>query len=222
MIASVELLPPPSDDIASIVGAGVSDDSGPLQSTTEPSEYVCRTVNMYVLLELGLARNWKTESSPVGTLPPLHVTFWITAFSPEPVCCSCRFQPAAGAKESMPKPPGGVSSTFVVVRPSFSVGTASVKSCRVFDLVTGGVISACAHALETTVRQTAATAVPTSARARARFGCMLLLSFRCGSRGGYRDGVRRSGADRARRARPRMRPRAAACPTAVAREQRSW
>ena len=91
MIASVELLPPPSDDIASIVGAGLSDDSGPLQSTTEPSEYVCRTVNVYVLFESALARNWKTASSSVGTRPPVQVTFWITAFSPEPVSAGHRF-----------------------------------------------------------------------------------------------------------------------------------
>jgi len=45
------------------------------------------------LLESGLARNWKIASSPVGTLPPVHVIFWMTAFSPEPVCCSWRFQP---------------------------------------------------------------------------------------------------------------------------------
>src|SRR5512140_2952846 len=74
MIESVELPPPPSDEFASILGAGVSDDSGPLQSTTEPSEYVCRTENVYVLLESGLARNWKMESSPVGTLPPVQIT----------------------------------------------------------------------------------------------------------------------------------------------------
>ena len=70
-IASVELLPPPKDDFASITGAGVSDDSGPLQSTTEPSEYVCRTLNVYDLLESGLARNWKRESSSVGVCPPV-------------------------------------------------------------------------------------------------------------------------------------------------------
>jgi hypothetical protein len=38
-IASVELdPPPPKDDLASIVADGVSEDSGPLQSTTDPSE----------------------------------------------------------------------------------------------------------------------------------------------------------------------------------------
>ena len=45
-MASVELPPPPRDDFASITGAGVSEDSGPDQSTTEPSEYVCRTLNV--------------------------------------------------------------------------------------------------------------------------------------------------------------------------------
>ena len=145
-------------------------------------DYVCRTANVYVLLESGLARNWKMESSPVGTLPPIQVTFWITAFSPEPVCWSRRFHPVSETNESMPKPLGSVSSIFVVVRRSFSVGTASVNSCRVLDLVTGGLISACAQALETTVRPAAATAAPTSARARTRIECMLGLSFRQWSR----------------------------------------
>src|SRR5437899_4347193 len=36
-IASVDVPPPPSDDLASITGAGASDDSGPDQLTTEPS-----------------------------------------------------------------------------------------------------------------------------------------------------------------------------------------
>jgi hypothetical protein len=130
------------------------------------------------------------------------VIFWMTAFSPEPVCWSWRFQPVSETNESMPKPLGGVSSIFVVVSPSFSVGTASVNSCKVFDLVSGGLISACAQALETTVRLTAATAAPASARARTRFGCMLFLSFRQGSRSGCRGDVRRRGADRGRRAGP--------------------
>ena len=37
-IVSVEVPPPPMDESASIVGAGASDDSGPVQSTTDPSE----------------------------------------------------------------------------------------------------------------------------------------------------------------------------------------
>ena len=40
-IVSVLVLLPPSELFASIVGAGASDDSGPDQSTIEPSEYVC-------------------------------------------------------------------------------------------------------------------------------------------------------------------------------------
>ena len=58
----------------------------------------------------------------------LNVTFWIVVFSPVPVCCSLRFHPSAGTNESIPNPLGGVSSTFVVVSPSCSVGTASVNS----------------------------------------------------------------------------------------------
>src|SRR4029077_4139257 len=119
MIASVELPPPPIDETASSVGAGVSEDSGPDQSTTDPSAYVCRTWNVYVLLEDGDARNENAASSPVGTLPPAQVTFWITAFSPSPVCWSVRFQPDDGTNESIPKPSGTVSSTCVVSLFSF-------------------------------------------------------------------------------------------------------
>ncbi len=61
---------------------------------------------MYVLLADGLARNWKSESSPVGTLPPVQVTFWITASSPEPVCCTCALPAGAGTNESIPNPAG--------------------------------------------------------------------------------------------------------------------
>src|SRR5581483_8716745 len=46
-IPSIELPPPPRDDFASTAGAGVSELSGPFQSTTEPSEKVCRTSNVY-------------------------------------------------------------------------------------------------------------------------------------------------------------------------------
>ena len=84
-IASNELLPP-REPFASTVGAGVPEDSGPDQSTTLPFEYDWRTSNVYVFADVGVARNWKNASSPVGTLPPLQVTFWITASSPRPVC----------------------------------------------------------------------------------------------------------------------------------------
>src|SRR5689334_10608024 len=47
-IARVELELPPSELLTSSVGDGVSDDSGPFQSTTDPSLYVCRTPNVYV------------------------------------------------------------------------------------------------------------------------------------------------------------------------------
>src|SRR6185503_10153674 len=43
-IATVELPPPPREDFASIVGEGESELSGPDQSTTDPSEYVWRTL----------------------------------------------------------------------------------------------------------------------------------------------------------------------------------
>src|SRR4051794_20175434 len=83
----------------------------------------------------------------------------------------------------MPKPLGGVSSTFVVARPSFSVGTASVKSSAVFVCATGGLISAWAHALEAKARPEAATAAPASARTRTQLGFIFVLSFRRRSRG---------------------------------------
>jgi hypothetical protein len=57
------LPPPPSDDFASIVGAGVSEDSGPDQSTTVPSEYVCRTLKEYVFASAANPRNWNIEAS---------------------------------------------------------------------------------------------------------------------------------------------------------------
>ena len=75
-----------------------------------------------------VARNEKAASSPVGTVPPVQVTFVITAASPEPVCCTARFQPVAGTNESIANPAGGVNSIDVVVAPSFSVGTASVNT----------------------------------------------------------------------------------------------
>src|SRR5215831_2644989 len=145
MIGRSELLPP-SESFASTVGAGVSEDSDPVQFTTLPSEYVWLTWKVNVFAEVGVARNWKTESSPVGTLPPLQVTFWITASSPDPVCCTCRAQPGAGAKESIAKPEGGVNSIVVVFEFASSVGTASVKSWSSFASATGGLTSACAKA----------------------------------------------------------------------------
>jgi hypothetical protein len=85
-IARVELPPPPPNELlASIVGAGVSELSGPVQSTTEPSEYVCLTPNVYVLLESVRPRKENAASSSVGTLPPLHEIFVMTASSPSPL-----------------------------------------------------------------------------------------------------------------------------------------
>ena len=80
---------------------------------------------MYFPFLAGCPRNWKSESSPVGMLPPVQVTFWITALSPEPVCCRTRFQPGFGTNESIEKPFGTVRTIFVVVSGRFfSVGTA--------------------------------------------------------------------------------------------------
>src|SRR5262249_16034156 len=118
MIPSSELPPPPSEDFASMTGAGVSEDSSPDQSTTLPSEDVCRTENVKCLVEFGVGRNEKAASSPVGTWPPSQVTFVTTASSPEPCCCTVRFQPGEGTNESIANPLGGVISTLVVNTPS--------------------------------------------------------------------------------------------------------
>jgi hypothetical protein len=42
----------------------------------------------YVFAAWVEARNWKKASSPVGTFPPVQVTFWTTVSSPVPVVCS--------------------------------------------------------------------------------------------------------------------------------------
>ena len=156
--------PPPSEETESIRGAGVSELSGPLQSTILPFEYVCRTWKTYVLLESRLAFKRKTASSPVGTFPPLQVTFWTTFSSPEPVACSERFQPGSGSNESIAKPFGTVSSTCVVVAFASSVGTASVNCWRTFALATGGLRIACADALPASTSETAAAMAITTAR----------------------------------------------------------
>src|SRR2546421_5180691 len=123
-------------------------------------------MNLYVFAESGLATKWKTESSSVGVCPPDHVTVWMTVESPEPVDCTSRFQPGAASKESIPKPAGGVSSTCVVVAPSFSVGTASVKYWSVFDLATDGLSDACPNAAGAAAR--AATVAAAARRTRRR------------------------------------------------------
>ncbi len=147
MIVSADTPPPPSELFASIVGAGAAEDSGPAQSTIDPSEYVCSTWNVYVFADAGWARNWNSESSPVGVFPPVHVTFVITALSPEPVCCICCVQPVGGGtNESIPNPSGTVITILLVVRLLFSVGTARLYSCSFPATDTGGLTRACADA----------------------------------------------------------------------------
>src|SRR6185312_1178367 len=111
----------------------------------------------YVFAASVEARNWKKASSPGGTFPPVQVTFCTTVSSPVPVVCSCRFQPAAGAKESIEKPLGGVSSTCVVKAFSFSVGTASAKTCAFLASTTAGLTFACANADPAKTRPTPVT-----------------------------------------------------------------
>src|SRR3954470_9298711 len=145
--------------------------------------------------------NWKTVSSSVGVLPPLHVTFWISVSSPDPLDSTSRCQPELGTNESMPKPLGGVSSTVVVVRPSFSVGTASVKSWVVVETATGGLISACADAPAAATSARGTIAPLTSVRARTEFAG-IAYSFRRGKRGGCHADVRSEGEGRAPAAQP--------------------
>src|SRR5438045_3250063 len=103
--------------------------------------------NVYVCEPDVEALKRKTASSPVGTLPPDQVTFWTIACSPEPFDCTCCFHgDGAGSNESIPKPEGTVSSIFVVVEPSFSVGTESVNCCSCFASAIGGLTIACADA----------------------------------------------------------------------------
>src|SRR5204862_6468378 len=88
--------------------------------------------------------NGNSASSPVGTCPPVQVTFWITALSPVPVCCSARCQPGLGTNEPIEKPLGTVSAILVVEAPDFSVGTARLYSCNSFASETAGLTRACA------------------------------------------------------------------------------
>ena len=73
----------------------------------------------------GLGEELNSESSPVGVLPPVHVTCVTTALSPDPVWRTCCV-PArgGGTNESIPNPSGTVMTIFDVVTFSFSVGTA--------------------------------------------------------------------------------------------------
>src|SRR5207247_7234745 len=117
-IESVVVPPPPSDETPSTSGAGVSELSEPVQSTISPFEYVCRTFTVYFLLESTLALKRNTAFSSVGTLPPVHVTFWIVFSSPDPVACSLRFQPGSASNESIAKRGGTDIAIWVVVSPS--------------------------------------------------------------------------------------------------------
>src|SRR5258708_4800613 len=119
---------------------------------------------MYVFAEDGCARNWNSESSPVGVWPPLHVTFVTTAASPEPVDATCMCHPGpGGTNESIPNPAGTVSTIFEVVGPAFSVGTARLYSCSSLDRDTAGLIRACADAAAGAVSAAAVAAGAVSA-----------------------------------------------------------
>ena len=106
----------------------MSELSGPDQSTTEPSEYVCRTVNVYVLLDVGAA-----EELEEGILTGRDAAAGPGHLLDHGVLAGAGLLhlplPAGrGPNESIENPFGGVSSILVVVRFSFSVGTASVNT----------------------------------------------------------------------------------------------
>src|SRR6266576_2601396 len=149
-------------------------------------------MNEYVFDELPEARNWNTASSSVGVCPPDHVTCSIFVSSPEPVDFTSRVQPGDGTNESIAKPSGGVSSTFVVVALSFSVGTASVKSWPWLVSATAGLSSACATA------PAAVTSAPPSAATKTPKRYIGLFSCRCRVRSTRqrRCARRRSSSDR--------------------------
>src|SRR5215467_14203530 len=96
-----------------------------------------------------LALNRKTESSPVGVLPPVQVTCWTTALSPDPVDLVTIFHGAGGgSNESIANDDGTVSTILVVIAPDSSVGTESVNCCRVLSaFTTAGLMIACAEAV---------------------------------------------------------------------------
>jgi hypothetical protein len=72
----------------------------------------------------------------------------------------------------MLKPLGGLSSTWVVVAPSFSVGTASVYTWLSPFSTTGGLMCACANAAP----GSASAAVTTTTVMDDFTGCLLLMA----------------------------------------------
>ena len=90
--------------------------------------------------------NRKTEFCPVGTLPPVHVTFSMTASWPERRVRTCIFHGAGAGSNELIEKPGGTESSIFVVGLSLSVGTDSVNCCSSFDSATSGLITAYAGA----------------------------------------------------------------------------
>jgi hypothetical protein len=77
-------------------------------------------------------------------LPPVQVTRVTTTLSPEPVCWTFMRHPGGGGtNESIPNPDGTVNTTFVVLAPLFSVGTARLYSWSFPAAETAGLIRAC-------------------------------------------------------------------------------
>ena len=76
-------------------------------------------------VEAGCARNWNSESWPVGVWPPVQVTRDDGAVTGARLLASFTCHGAAGAtNESIPNPAGTVITSLLVVSPAFSVGTA--------------------------------------------------------------------------------------------------
>ena len=122
--------PPTSESSPRSSGAGVSEFSAPVQSTTEPSEYVCRTLNVYVLRRVGLGRGTgRRRPRSVGTLAARPRDLRDHRVLAGAGLLRRRASSPARARTSRSRSrSGGVSSIFVVVAFSFSVGTASVNT----------------------------------------------------------------------------------------------
>ena len=108
--------------------------------------------------------------------------------------------PAPGRTSRSRSPSARVSSTVVVVAPSFSVGTASVKTWPLFASTTGGLTFACANAAAATT--SAASATSANAAIRVSSCSLLRRNGRIGPRAARPACVtrRRGEAARVRRA----------------------
>ena len=146
-IASVELPPPPIELTLSIVGDGVSELSEPV-----PVDDLAVRVRLPDAERVRLGRVGLREELEEGVLAGRHRAAGPGHLLDHGVLARAgRLRPrassrATGTNESIEKPVGGVSSIFVVVEFSSSVGTARLKTWPVFASTTGGLTCAWADA----------------------------------------------------------------------------